>query len=247
MPASEAVGLGATTWARPHPHIGNEYPQRGRHPLGATYKVEGFPFELPRRANERRMDGSMTVNEADSEMDAVLLAYQAAFEGKTHGRIEGGQDVLMDVFGITPEIKRSNMQYWGRELGMCWQRVVTTALRNYCGDRYAPPVRVGADEPYDCGVDEFAIDTKYRIGSGDAGTLKKLKQYGRDLRAGGRHPVCLLLRTDNLATAIQAMQSGGWKVLTGEDSFAFVSRLTGGLDLQAWLRDRAHRNELRQR
>ena len=35
----------------------------------------------------------------------------------------------MEVFGITPEMKRENRQYWGRQLGMCWQRLVTEISR----------------------------------------------------------------------------------------------------------------------
>ena len=35
----------------------------------------------------------------------------------------------------------------------------------------------GADKPIDFIVGSYAIDTKYRIGSGDSRTLKKFKQY----------------------------------------------------------------------
>lgn len=90
----------------------------------------------------------------------------------------------MDVFGISPELKRENRQYWGRELGMCWQRLVIEVCKHTRKD-YAPSIRVGADEPCDLVVGKLAIDTKYRIGSGDSGTLKKFKAYAALLRGKG--------------------------------------------------------------
>ncbi len=87
----------------------------------------------------------------------------------------------MDVFGISPIIKKENRQYWGRELGMCWQLLVTETCKAYCSS-FQPAFKVGSDEPCDLIVDGYAIDTKYRIGSGDSGTLKKFKLYGPLLR-----------------------------------------------------------------
>ena len=103
---------------------------------------------------------------------------------------------LMEVFGITPELKRENRQYWGRELGMCWQRLVIEVFKGTRKD-YGPAIRIGADEPCDLTVGKLAIDTKYRIGSGDSGTLKKFKSYGPLLKKQGYEPVILMLRECN--------------------------------------------------
>jgi hypothetical protein len=82
-----------------------------------------------------------------------------------------------------------------------------------------------------------AIDTKYRIGSGDSGTLKKFKQYGARLTKSGYRPVLLMLRNDNLPAAITACINGGWTVLTGEESFKYIFKITG-FDLKTWLQSR---------
>ena len=124
----------------------------------------------------------------------------------------------MDVFGITPSLKRENRQYWGRELGMCWQLLVTQLLSHNCRN-YAPALRMGVDEPCDCCVGSDAIDTKYRIGSGDSGTLKKFKSYGKLLVQRGLRPVLLIVREDNLNAAMTACVTGGWTVLQGQQTF----------------------------
>jgi hypothetical protein len=79
-----------------------------------------------------------------------------------------------------------------------------------------------------------AIDTKYRIGSGDSGTLKKFKQYGKLLREEGYRPVLLILREDNLSAAIKACEVGTWHVLTGEDSLNYIAQQTG-VDVKTFL------------
>ena len=139
----------------------------------------------------------------------------------------------MEVFGITPDRKRENRQYWGRELGMCWQLLVTNALSHHCKD-YCPAIKIGSDEPCDCCVGKDAIDTKYRIGSGDSGTLKKFKSYGALLKGRGYHPVLLIVRQDNLAAAMTACVTGGWTVLQGQPTFDYIKQLTG-FNLKAWL------------
>ncbi len=71
-----------------------------------------------------------------------------------------------------------------------------------------------------------AIDTKYRIGSGDSGTLKKFKAYARLLAGKGYEPVLLIVREDNLPAAIKACSSAGWTVLKGEETFDYIYDLT---------------------
>jgi hypothetical protein len=176
----------------------------------------------------------VSTNEA---LEAVLAQYQAAFRDKEFADVESDSDVLMEVFGITPTLKESNRQYWGRELGMCWQRLCATLCAEKTGDRYQPPVRVGADEPYDFRVDDLAIDTKYRVGSGDAGTLKKFKANGRALAEAGLTPTLVILRDDNLAAAMTACRAGGWDIRTGDNAFELLKGLTE-VDLREWLASR---------
>ena len=61
---------------------------------------------------------------------------------------------------------------------------------------------------------------------GDSGTLKKFKQYGAELNKMGFRPVLLFLREDNLAAAIQACRVGGWTMMTGDASYAYLRRMT---------------------
>ena len=80
---------------------------------------------------------------------------------------------------------------------------------------------------YDLIVGKYAIDTKYRVGSGDSGTLKKFKQYGKMISELGYEPVFLMVREDNLPAAMTAISQGGWTIFTGQDSFEFITKITG--------------------
>ncbi|MBI1926478.1 hypothetical protein HYR99_19820 [Candidatus Poribacteria bacterium] len=82
--------------------------------------------------------------------------------------------------------------------------------------------------------------TKYRMGSGDSGTLKKFKQYGFKLQQFGFNPVLLILRNDNLPAAIAACKAGGWVVMSGDDTYEYIRRLTG-FNLRTWLHSRKDR------
>lgn len=131
----------------------------------------------------------------ERRLEQILARYQNSFTAKIYAEENEEHDILRDVFGIYPIIKKENRQYWGRELG---------------------------------------IDTKYRIGSGDSGTLKKFKSYGELLRNLNYDPVFLILRQDNLPAAITACQKGTWKVYTGDDSFEFIQTISG-FDLKSFL------------
>jgi hypothetical protein len=159
-----------------------------------------------------------TNNELVDIISVIIDRYRASFVDKIYAEDNNDHDVIMDLFSITPIIKRENRQYWGRELGMCWQLIVSALCKAQCAG-YEPARRFGADEPCDLIVGKFAIDTKYRIGSGDSGTLKKFKQYGPLLRNEGYTPVLLIVRPDNLGAAITACISGGWNVYHSEKSF----------------------------
>lgn len=160
-----------------------------------------------------------------NELHKILEKYQQSFTEKVYGEENDDHDLLMDVFSLSPEIKRENRQYWGRELGMCWQLLIVEICQQ-TRDDFQPALRFGSDEPCDLVVGNYAIDTKYRIGSGDSGTLKKFKSYGPLLREHGFEPVFLILRKDNLPAAIKACKKGTWNVLTGDEALDFVYELT---------------------
>ncbi len=159
-------------------------------------------------------------------INPILKKYYEAFNEKTYSAENNDTDVLMDIFGITPEQKRENRQYWGRELGMMWQLIVTEICRHHCSS-FKPALKIESDEPCDLIIGLDAIDTKYRIGSGDSGTLKKFKHYGNLLQGYGYHPVLLILRDDNLSAAITACVHGGWTVLSGTQAFEYLLTNTG--------------------
>ena len=168
-----------------------------------------------------------------SKLSEIIARYQKSFVDKSYDAENQDHDVLMDVFGLTPEIKRENRQYWGRELGMCWQLIVACVFKNSRAD-YGPALKLGSDEPCDFTFGRYAVDTKYRIGSGDSGTLKKFRSYGPLLREQGYDPICLILRKDNLPAAITACRAGRWEVLTDNASFEFIKTHTE-FDLHSFL------------
>jgi hypothetical protein len=170
-------------------------------------------------------------------LDEIARRYSSSFSQKEFGWIETSVDPLMRMFGVTQELKDANRQYWGRELGMCWQRLVVTVVSQTCSD-FQPAMKIGDDEPCDLIVRGMAIDTKYRSGNGDSGTLKKFKQYGPLLKSKGLAPTMLFLRTDNLGAAITAIKAGGWDIRMGEESFALIKELTN-FDLLAWMSEKA--------
>lgn len=169
----------------------------------------------------------MTHSAPLENLDDIVSHYQCAFASDRQVHPLGAPDVLMNVFGVTPEMKAAASQYWGRELGMCWERLVRSLILQH-GPK-AGPALTGPDggSPCDVTLGNMAIDTKYRLGSGDSGTLKKLAANAKWLAAQGYEPVMLFLRADSLEAARTRMRRAGWKVLEGEDSFEFVRRHTG--------------------
>jgi hypothetical protein len=170
---------------------------------------------------------------SELSLENILEKYKNSFVDKVYSPDNDDHDLLMDVFSLSPQLKRQNMQYWGRELGMCWQLLVTDVCRNYCSD-FKPAFKLGNDEPCDLVVGNKAIDTKYRIGSGDSGTLKKFKLYGSNLIKMEYEPILLILREDNLPAAITAFQSGNWRIYRGDASFEFLKDLSN-FDLRDFL------------
>lgn len=168
----------------------------------------------------------------ETNLDAILGRYHSSFIGKVYSDENDDHDILMDAFGITPQLKREHRQYWGRELGKIWESLVIEACRT--APSFQPALRIGEDEPCDLRVGNYAIDTKYRVGSGDSGTLKKFKQYGSLLKEKGYEPVFLFLRSDNLPAAMTACQNGGWTIYIGKQSFDFIKAISG-FDLEEYL------------
>jgi hypothetical protein len=160
-------------------------------------------------------------------MDYILRTYKEKFHNKIHKTKISESDVLMDAFDITPEEKQENMQYWSRELGMCWQKLVVHCFENHAD--FQPALKNGRDEPCDLIVGPYAIDTKYRIGSGDSGTQKKFRNNAIWLREKKFIPLLLILRKDNLMNHIK-----GWEFKTGEESFEFIKEYSG-IDLKTYL------------
>ena len=179
----------------------------------------------------------MTENSTERYIDNILSEYKNSFTHKVYGAENNDPDILMNVFGITPKLKRENRQYWGRELGMCWQRIVTGVFQS-TRDDFDPALKIGQDEPCDLIVGTYGIDTKYRIGSGDSGTLKKFKQYGRLLKDMKYQPTLLIIREDNLPAAIKACEVGGWDIFIGDETFNFILEQTG-FDLWSYLQGKA--------
>lgn len=175
----------------------------------------------------------MSPESIDLRLGNILRKYSESFSSKIFGEESKEVDELMQVFGLTQHIKMENKQYWGRELGMCWQLLVTELFEMAC-DEFKGPIKEGGDEICDLIAGKDAIDTKYRIGSGDSGTLKKFKQYAGRIKQLGYRPVVLILRTDNLEAAITACNTGGWTVSTGDDSYKYIQKITG-FDLKQWL------------
>src|SRR3989338_11481751 len=77
----------------------------------------------------------------DFELRKILGQYRGSFSDKTYNDENNDSDILMDLFNITPELKRENRQYWGRELGMCWQLLVDKLCELKCKD-YKPALKI---------------------------------------------------------------------------------------------------------
>jgi hypothetical protein len=171
-------------------------------------------------------------------VDDIFRRYQKSFRERVAATGEGGHDPLMDVFGIKPEQKAGEAQFWGRELGMCWERLVIGCFASH--PRYRPGVTRGREQLCDLVVGHDAIDTKYRVGSGDAGTLGKIVAHGAALSAQGLEPMLLVFRDDSLAAARSRLSKGGWRLIEGAAALDWV-RENSGVDLVALLRARRHR------
>ena len=82
---------------------------------------------------------------SEDRITRVIQTYHRSFAGKVYGEKNDEHDVIMDIFGLVPAVNRENRQYWGRELGMGWQLIVTELFRATVED-FKPGYREGGDE-----------------------------------------------------------------------------------------------------
>lgn len=169
------------------------------------------------------------------KIKGILKNYQNSFSSKEYTDENNDNDILMNIFNITPELKRENRQYWGRELGMCWELLINEIAKVSCHD-YKTGLKIKSDRPNDLFIGKDAIDTKYRLGSGDSGTLKKFKEYGKLLKKEGFNPILLILRNDNLPAALMACKKGGWQIFTGYECLKYIKEKTN-FDIEKFLLD----------
>jgi len=156
----------------------------------------------------------------------IFQQYNQSFKRKNLKKDETSQDIIMNIFGKKQIDVDVNKQYWNREFGKFFEIIVVRIFK-LTNKNFKPALRIGADEPCDCLIGNIAIDVKYRVGSGDSGTLKKFKQYGNLLIKKGYKPVMLFLREDNLFSAVTAIKKGGWEYLVGEKTFDFIKKNSG--------------------
>jgi hypothetical protein len=178
----------------------------------------------------------MSSKSIENSLESILEDYKRSFNNKIFSDNSSDEDDLMLVFGLTQEIKSQNKQFWGRELGHCWEKIITTLCRQKC-ENFGDRIKYGSGRKHLCDfvIGDVAVDTKYRIGSGDQGTLDKFELYGSKLREKGYRPFMLILRKDNLSQAINACQRGGWTVKTDNETYEYISGITS-FDLKSWLK-----------
>lgn len=180
----------------------------------------------------------------EADLSNILKTYANSFSVKNFVKETPTIDVLMKAFALTPHVKSENRQYWGRELGKCWERLIVQLCSSAC-EGYKPAPRIHGSEPCDLLVDKVAIDAKYRVGSGDAKTLRGFKANGLALSEMGYEPILLFVRSDNLQAAMGAFAAGGWRTYVGDDAFRFLEKLTH-FDLKSWLASQAGKFAIKQ-
>ncbi|WP_204104353.1 MULTISPECIES: hypothetical protein [Spirulina sp. CCY15215] len=77
----------------------------------------------------------MSSKEIENSLETILTKYSESFSEKVFSEQSSAEDDLMRVFGLTQEMKNNNRQYWGRELGACWERLVKELCQLTC-DRF---------------------------------------------------------------------------------------------------------------
>lgn len=167
-----------------------------------------------------------------AQLSPTIAKYTALFTRQVYNEEPFQSDILLEAFHLSPVVIRQHKQYWHRHLGACWERLVKSVFSSHVS--YQGTIRLKNKSPCDFTFDKIAVDTKYRLGSGDSGTMGKLSRNAQWLKSMGFEPMMLILREDNLPQAIARMQGAGWAVLCADASFKFIAR-HGDFDLKAYL------------
>jgi hypothetical protein len=174
------------------------------------------------------------------KLESICQDFSQRSSSKEYPPHNDDHDPLMDMYSMTPELKRENPQYWGSQLGANWQRLVAATFYFFRRPDYGPPIQYERTEPFDFRFGKIVVDTKYRVGSHDSGTLNKFRLNGIFLNGEGFHPVALILRHDTHRGAITQLLSGGWEVFVADEAFDYIREQTS-FDLETFLQQRAHK------
>tara|TARA_B110000305_G_C19184134_1_gene513430 strand:- start:155 stop:703 length:549 start_codon:yes stop_codon:yes gene_type:complete len=172
-------------------------------------------------------------NLINNNLKDIFDKYKDSFSKKKISTINTEDDLIMKAFGKKQADVDINKQYWNREFGKYFEYTVVKVFE-LTHDEFKPGLRLGADEVCDLIIGDVAIDVKYRVGSGDSGTLKKFKQYGKLLKDKGYKPIMLFLRDDNLKSAVTAINKGGWIIKSDKAMFDYILK-ESGFDLKSFL------------
>ena len=74
--------------------------------------------------------------DVEDKLNLVLSKYSENFSRKRYTSVYADSDILMKAFGITQELKGENKQYWGRELGKCWENILRDLFAATCKFRF---------------------------------------------------------------------------------------------------------------
>jgi hypothetical protein len=170
---------------------------------------------------------------AEQQLRQILLSYQTSFSSQQTTADTRDPDILMKLFGVTSDTQKENRQFWGRHLGVCWEKLVTTLFKSTVPNVQGG-YRQGRKTLCDLIAGTNAIDTKYRIATSQPAVRAELQRHGGILQAAGYNPVLLVLREDNLRDATQQCEKGGWRIYAGAAAFEFINAETG-TDLYQWL------------
>ncbi len=99
----------------------------------------------------------------EPSLDNILKKYQNSFIQKTYSEENNSSDILMDVFSLSAEVKQENKQYWGRELGMCWQLLIAEILRQ---EGYEPILLILREDNLPAAIKACEVGT-WKIYTGD--------------------------------------------------------------------------------
>lgn len=142
--------------------------------------------------------------------------------------VESVADILMNKLGVTPLVKRSNMQLYSSNLGRCWEKLVCSTFEE------TQTGKKSKQREYDIDAESDGIDTKYRVASQDGTKIYKLAANARKLKSFGKKPVMLILRTDNYEAGLRVLRSAGWNIKQGDAALEYIADKTG-FSLKGWL------------